>query len=153
MTATKVSATSRSSTNQPGRNFLDTSVLLYAYDSSDAKKRETAQKLLRRAVAGELVISTQVLAEFTAALLHKIVPPVIGKELASLLDALGPIPLIAHDGDMIHRAAEATYNYGMPFYDGLIVAAAERAGCAILWSEDLIMWQEYFGVQIRNPFV
>jgi predicted nucleic acid-binding protein len=38
------------------------------------------------------------------------------------------------------------------FYDGMIIAAAERAGCKRIWSEDLNAGQEYFGVKVENPF-
>jgi len=34
----------------------------------------------------------------------------------------------------------------------MIVAAAERAGCSKIWSEDLNAGQEYFGVPVENPF-
>jgi len=34
----------------------------------------------------------------------------------------------------------------------MIVAAAERAGCQQIWSEDLNTGQKYFGVTVMNPF-
>jgi predicted nucleic acid-binding protein len=34
----------------------------------------------------------------------------------------------------------------------MIVAAAERANCARIWSEDLHTGQKYFGVGVENPF-
>jgi predicted nucleic acid-binding protein len=57
------------------REFLDTNILVYAYDPSDRRKQQIAQGLLKRALAGEIVISTQVLAEFAVTLLHKMSPP------------------------------------------------------------------------------
>ncbi|MCU0873217.1 MAG: hypothetical protein MUE50_12830 [Pirellulaceae bacterium] len=48
-----------------GRRFIDTNVVVYAYDSSAGAKRATAQQVLREAAAGrEDVISVQVLGEF-----------------------------------------------------------------------------------------
>ena len=35
----------------PARDFLDTSVLVYAYDSSDSRKQRVAQDHVRRALA------------------------------------------------------------------------------------------------------
>jgi predicted nucleic acid-binding protein len=136
----------------PPPDFLDTNVLVYAYDVNDPTKQHVAQDLLRRAVAGELMISTQVLAEFAATLLHKLTPPESAHDVVALLDALAPIPLIAHDGDIVRRAVEARSKYGLHFYDGMIVAAAERAGCATIWSEDLNAGQKYFSVTVANPF-
>ncbi len=59
-----------------GLEFLDTNVLVYSYDISDRRKQEVARGLVRRALAGGLVTSTQVLGEFAAALLHKVSPRV-----------------------------------------------------------------------------
>ncbi len=136
----------------PGPDFLDTNVLVYAYDVSEPAKQSVAQDLVRRAVAGELMVSTQVLAEFAATVLYKVSPPASAEDLITLLDTLGPVRLIMPDGDMVRRAVEAHAKYGLHFYDGMIVAAAERAGCERIWSEDLNAGQKYFGVVVANPF-
>ena len=133
-------------------DFLDSNVLVYAYDMSDPRKQRLAQDLVRKAIAGESVMSTQVLAEFAATLLHKLSPPVPPDAVLLILNALGPIRLVAPDGDIVRRAVEARASYGLHFYDGMIVAAAERAGCGRIWSEDLNAGQRYFGVTVTNPF-
>jgi len=97
-------------------------------------------------------MSTQVLGEFAATLLHKLSPAVNAEDVTTLLDALGPIKLITLDGDIVRRAVEARATYGLHFYDGMIVAAAERAGCERIWSEDLNTGQKYFGIVVANPF-
>jgi predicted nucleic acid-binding protein len=132
--------------------FVDTNVLVYAHDARDAGKRKIAQDLLRQALAGAMVISTQVLAEFSSTLLHKISPAVKPGELTAILDALDPIKLIAIDGDVVRRAVEAREKYGVHFYDGMILATAERGGCSRIWSEDLNSGQQYFGITVQNPF-
>ncbi len=132
--------------------FLDTNVLVYAYDAGNPKKQRVAQDLVRRAVAGEIVISSQVLAEFAATLLHKLSPATSPEDVLALLDALGPIKIVAADAEIVRRAVEARASYGLHFYDGMIVAAAERAGCGRIWSEDLNSGQKYFGVTVSNPF-
>lgn len=134
-------------------DFLDSNVLVYAYDSSNPKKQRIAQVLIERAIAGELVASTQVLAEFAATLLHKLSPPARPKVVTTILDALGPIKLVSPDAEVVRRAVEAHATYGVHFYHGMIVAAAERAGCERIWSEDLNPGQKYFGVTVTNPFV
>jgi len=136
----------------PASEFLDTNVLVYAYDSSDARKREIAQSLLRQALAGNMAISTQVLTEFSAALLHNVSPAVTPETLVDLLAALAPIRLIAIDGDIVRRAVEVRAKYRVHFYDCMILATAERGGCNKVWSEDLNSGQKYFGVMVRNPF-
>lgn len=134
------------------REFLDTSILVYSYDIADRRKQQVAQSLVRKAIAGEAVTSTQVLAEFATTLLHKVRPPVAPKDLRAILDALGPVPTISTDGDMVRRAVEVHGRCGLHFYDSLTIAAAERAGCECIWSEDLSVGQKYSGITVQNPF-
>lgn len=119
---------------------------------SDLLKQSVAQGLVKRAVAGEIVASTQVLAEFATTLLHKLSPSARPEAVITILDTLSPIRLIAIDGGLIRRAVEGCATYGLHFWDGMIVAAAERAGCERLWSEGLNAGQKYFGVTVVNPF-
>jgi predicted nucleic acid-binding protein len=139
----------------PGPDFLDTNILVYAYDTSDRRKQRIAQELLCKAVTrtGEIVISSQVLGEFASTLLYKVSPRVRPTRLFAVLDALSPIKLVDVDGDTVRRAVEASAAYGIHFYDGMIVATAEGAGCGRIWSEDLNPGQKYFGVPVENPFL
>ena len=134
-----------------GLSFLDTNVLVYAYDSNEPRKQVIAQGLLKRAVLGELMISTQVLAEFAVTFLHKAAKKRPPSEVKKLLDVLAPIRLIVPDAEIVRRAVEAREAYGLHFYDGMIVAAAERGGCEQILSEDLNA-QQYFGIEVTNPF-
>jgi predicted nucleic acid-binding protein len=136
----------------PGPDFLDTNVLVHAYDSKNPQKRHIAQELVMRALSGQMVISTQVLAELATTLLHKISPAAQPDEVATILDVLGPIKAVAPDADLIRRAVQARSHYGVHFYDGMILAAAERGGCQKIWSEDLNAGQLYFGMAVENPF-
>jgi predicted nucleic acid-binding protein len=132
--------------------FLDSNILIYAYDDTEPRKKGIAQDFVRRAVSGEFVASTQTLAELATTLLHKFSPPFRPKDVLSILDTLSPIKLVFPDGGMIRRAVEARETYGIHFYDGMIVAAAERGGCARIWSEDLNAGQKYFGLAVHDPF-
>ena len=133
-------------------DFLDTNVLIYGYNASDSRKQRRAQDLIRKALSGEALTSTQVLAEFAAALLHKALPRIHPKEVLLLLDALGPINLVETDAEIVRRAVDARNQYGIHFFDGMVVAAAERGGCKRIWSEDFNAGQKYFGIEVENPF-
>ena len=136
----------------PAADFVDTNVLVYAYDPSDPRKQRIAQDFLRKALAGQAITSTQVLAEFAATLLHKMSPPASAEDVKTVLDVLGPIPVIIPDAELVRRAVEAHQKYGVHFYDGMILAAAERGGCARIYSEDFNAGQKYFGILLENPF-
>jgi len=131
-------------------DFLDTNVLVYAYDVASPKKQKIAQALVLRALSGEFIVSTQALAEFAVTLVHKV--SARPEDVKSILDTLTPIKLILPDQGLVRRAVEARETYGLHFYDAMIVAAAERGGCARLWSDDLSPGQKYFGVAVQNPF-
>ena len=132
--------------------FLDANVLVYAYDPGDDRKQKIARELLKRAMDGMIVLSTQVLAEFASTVLHKKKPPADPDDVKTILDALNPIRVVVPDPSMVRRAVEAHQAYGIHFYDGMIIAAAERARCARIWSEDMNSGQQYFGISVENPF-
>ena len=136
----------------PATEFIDTNVLLYAYDPLDRRKQQIARGLVRQAVDGLIMTSVQVLAEFSSTLLHKTKNLSSPRDICAVIDALAAIPVITPDAGMVRRAIEAHEKYGVHFYDGMIVAAAERAGCTRIWSEDLNAGQEYFGAVVENPF-
>ncbi|MGA2978479.1 MAG: PIN domain-containing protein [Terriglobales bacterium] len=135
-----------------GADFLDTNVLVYAYQFNDREKQRVARELVRKAVAGKFVFSTQVLSEFASTMLHKASPPATHEAMISILDRLSPIKLVTPDAGLIRRAVEAQSAYGLHFYDCMIIAAAERGGCERIWSEDFNAGQKYFGVIVTNPF-
>ena len=83
------------------REFLDTNVLVYAYDPSDRRKQQIAQSLVRRAL----------LTEFAATLLHKMSPAAPPEDVAALFDALGPIGVVVPDGDLVRRAEQGRGAY------------------------------------------
>jgi len=53
---------------------------------------------------------------------------------------------------MVNRAIETHKRYQISYWDSLIVSAAERAGCTMIYSEDLNDGQIYHNIQVRNPF-
>ena len=132
--------------------FLDTNVLIYAFDLSEERKQRIANNLVRRVIEGKMVISSQVLVEFSSTMLYKKKLAAPAAEVFQALDRLAPIRVIPPDWGTVRRAVEAHEEYGIHFYDGMIIAAAERAGCSRLWTEDLNAGQTYFGVTVENPF-
>ena len=132
--------------------FLDTNIVLYAFDDSDPRKQTIAQELLRKAVRTECVISVQVLSEISNTILRKLTVSNSIDLLREILDQLQPVPTVCPDERIVRRAVDCHERYGLHFYDGMIIAAAERAGCKRIWSEDLNSGQEYFGVKVENPF-
>jgi len=132
--------------------FLDTNIVLYAYDDNEPRKQSIAQELLRKAVRTECVISVQVLSEICTTILRKLAINHSIDLLREILDHLQAVPTVSPDEQTVRRAVDCCERYGLHFYDGMIIAAAGRAGCKKIWSEDLNAGQEYFGIKVENPF-
>jgi predicted nucleic acid-binding protein len=128
-------------------DFLDTNVLLYLL-SSDESKADRAEELLE---AGG-VVSVQVLNEFAAVAIRKVRMKI--REIREILETVRrlcevkPLDMETHD-----RALDLAERHRFSIYDALIVAAALRAECATLWTEDLHHGQKFERLTIRNPFV
>ncbi|MGH6932028.1 MAG: PIN domain-containing protein [Dongiaceae bacterium] len=126
--------------------FFDTNVLLYLL-SADSAKADRAEALL----AGGGVVSVQVLNEFASVAARK-----LGLEIAAIREVLAtvravcgvkPVDIETHD-----LALDLAERWGFSIYDCLIVAAALRAGCKTVYSEDLQPGQRIDKLTIRNPF-
>ena len=109
--------------------------------------------MLSEAIAeGTGVLSAQVLGEFFNTVTWKI-PNRIPVEVAEeAVDLFATLPVVALDLGIVQRAITTSRRYQISYWDGLIIAAAERAGCTRLISEDLNAGQSYNGVMAVNPF-
>jgi predicted nucleic acid-binding protein len=134
--------------------FVDTNVLVYAYDRGAGAKREKAMALLEDLwKEGNGLISTQVLQEFYVNVRRKAKQPVSTDEAKSLVaDYLAWHPIV-NDGTALLEAIDLESRFLLSFRDALIVVAAQVGGASILYSEDFNHGQEYGSVQVRNPFV
>jgi len=135
------------------RRFVDTNVLVYAYDQDEGAKQAVARHILREAlVDGNAVVSSQVLGEFFIAVTRRIPDPLTVDEAQQAVAALQGLRVVAVDGAMVDRAIETHRQYQISYWDGLIIAAAERAECATLLTEDLSADQMYHGLRAQDPF-
>jgi predicted nucleic acid-binding protein len=133
--------------------FLDTNIIIYAYDASAGEKHHIAKKIFAELWDSGLgVVSTQVLQEFFVTITHKI-PKTLDKRLAKdIVSDLLKWDVVVNDGESIIEAIEILLRYGYSFWDSLIIGAAIRGGAGVLLSEDLSHGQIIHGVTIKNPF-
>jgi predicted nucleic acid-binding protein len=57
------------------------------------------------------------------------------------------------DYPLIVAGIESSLRFNISFWDGAIIAAAERLGATTLYTEDLNHGQHYRSVQAINPFL
>lgn len=136
-----------------GSVFLDSNILVYAYDKHDPKKQAKAQAILRGSIKDEsAVLSTQVLGEFFVVVTRKIKEPLSLDDAEKIINIMSILPVEEIDLPLVKRAIDTQKRYGISYWDSLILAAAERSGCGRILSEDLNDGQQYNGVFIENPF-
>jgi predicted nucleic acid-binding protein len=99
------------------------------------------------------VLSVQVLGEFFNVVTRRIPTPLSVEAVLEVIDLISILPVVEIDLAMVKRAIDTHKHYGITYWDSLIVAAAERAGCKKILSEDLNDGQSYHGVVVDNPFV
>jgi predicted nucleic acid-binding protein len=127
-------------------SFFDTNVLLYLL-SKDEAKADRAEALL----GSGGTISVQVLNEFASVASRKLAMPI--SEIREVLStvravcAVKPLDIETHE-----LALDLAERKKFSIYDGLIVTAAVRAGCTVLYTEDLQHGQMIGKLEIQNPF-
>jgi predicted nucleic acid-binding protein len=127
--------------------FFDTNVLLYLL-SGDAVKADRAEQLL----SGGGVVSVQVLNEFASVGLRKL--SLTMSEIRELLAAVRAVcPVKPVDVETHELGLDLAERHQLALYDAMIVSAALRAECAIVYSEDMQHGQTFGQLTIRNPFL
>jgi len=130
----------------PADVFFDTNVLLYLL-SDDARKAGRAEEIL--SLGG--VISMQVLNEFAAAALGK--KMLDFAELRENLETIRTVCTVkAVDLETHELGLTLAERYRFSVYDSMIIAAALRAGCTTLYSENFQHRQTIERLTIRDPF-
>lgn len=134
--------------------FIDTNVLVYAYDSSAGRKHALAKDLIARLWAdGLAATSVQVLQEFYVTVTRKVSIPLTEETARAILVDLGNWHLLEPGHATVLRAVDTATRYRVSFWDAMIIAAGEELEASVVWSEDLSHGQVYGRVEVRNPFV
>ena len=126
--------------------FFDSNVLIYLTDEETGKSGPTEDIL-----ADGGVVSVQVLNEFASVARRKV--RLSWSETREFLDIFRatlkvvPLTLETHE-----RGLELAERYTLSVYDGMIVAAAQLAGCTVLYSEDMHDGLVIDRLTIRNPY-
>ena len=133
------------------RIFVDTNVLLYFLDPSDPIRQTRAAEWLHHLWAtGNGALSWQVLHEFYANAVRKLaVPPAEARFLVDSFLTWAPSDTTPA---LIHRAWHWIDIAQLPYWDALILAAAELTGATILLTEDFQADRRFDEIQVINPF-
>jgi len=132
--------------------LLDTNVLVYAVDADPryAARKRTAMSLLESTAFG---LSAQILQEFYVTVTRKIATPLSPAAAMAYLDRFHAFPIVATDFGLVTEAIRNSVRFQVSYWDGAVIAAAERLTAGTLYSEDFSNGQRYGAVRVINPFV
>jgi predicted nucleic acid-binding protein len=133
--------------------FLDTNIFAYMFDARAAQKAEKARRLIKQAVSTRKgVVSQQVVQEFFNLAFRKFQPAMTLAEAEEYLSTVFQPLLIVQSVQTYKEALQLHSRYRLPWYDSLIVAAAQESGCEILYTEDFQHEQQFGELRVKNPF-
>jgi len=130
--------------------FIDTNILVYSIDQKDEDKKQKARRTLKKIIEfHQPVISTQVIKEFYVVSTSKLhADPIVVK---NIIHNFHNMEIVNNDLDLVEQAIDISVISQLSFWDALIIAAAEKANCEFVFSEDLNSGQTYRGVTVINP--
>jgi predicted nucleic acid-binding protein len=133
--------------------FIDSNVLLYTIDNSNAAKQSQAIEAVARASSqGGVVISTQVLVEFFNISTSKLKPGLTHQAASEMLERLCEFEVIPSSAQGVLQATKLVQRYKLQWWDALILEAAVRANADTLLSEDGQHGQRFGKLVVHNPF-
>jgi predicted nucleic acid-binding protein len=133
------------------RSFIDTNILIYAEASDLPAKQKSALTLLKQLYENTSgVLSTQVLQEYCNVALKKL--KLTPEYVRDQLDLYEQFEVIQVTPSIIRAGIDLHQTRCVAFYDAIVIASAQTAGCSVLFSEDMNTGEIIDGVQIVNPF-
>jgi len=133
--------------------FVDTNVLVYAYDPTTPDKHEQARALVGRLwESGDGVLSIQVLQEFFWTITRKVPKPVSPSQAVDLVAEFATWNVYEPAVEDVISAARLSARRRLSFRDAMIVQTAIASGAELLWTEDLAAGTKFDALIIRTPF-
>jgi predicted nucleic acid-binding protein len=134
--------------------FVDTNIIVYAYDASAGEKHHKAVEIMKELWnSGHGIISTQVLQEFHVNVTKKTSKPLAPLTAKEIVKDLIKWKTVIVDEEIILKAIDIHNEHKYSFWDSVIIASALEGGAVTLLSEDLSDKHKIKGIVIKNPFV
>ena len=100
--------------------FIDSNIIVYAYDRHEPAKQTQAQAILTSAINEEsAMLSVQVLGEFFVVVTRRIKNPLSVDEAEKIVNILAALPVSEIDLSLVRRAIETQKAYGISYWDSL----------------------------------
>jgi len=136
----------------PVERFIDTNVLLYAYDRTAGRKRKIALEIVEEGwiSPGSNAVSVQVLQEFYVNFARS---GQSHKTASQIIEDLSQWPVVDNTLERFGQGLEFCRRFKTSLWDAMVLSAAKFSGATQLLTEDLNHGQDYFGIEVVNPFI
>ncbi len=134
--------------------FVDTNILVYAYDKSAGDKHPVAKQIVEKLWKERNgALSTQVLQEFLVVVTKKVKNPLSFDSAFQIISDLSLWKVVTIEVKDILEAIKLSQRYKISFWDALILCSAINLRCSVVWSEDLNSGQYFGKIKVVNPFL
>jgi len=138
-----------------GKYFIDSNIFVYTFDNTNKKKQKKAKEIVSNALENSTgITSYQVIQEFLNVSTRKFKTPLSVTDCQKYLNiVLEPLCEVFSSIELYHQALDIMERWQYSFYDSLIISAAIKADCKIIYSEDLQHLHKIQNLTVLNPFI
>ena len=133
--------------------FIDTNILVYAYDKDSGKKHAKAKEIILKCLNGEinLYVSNQVLCEFVNVAFNKLSTSLPENELKEIIFEINKVDNWKKI-NYSNKTLESVFSEkGSHFWDKLIAATMKENNVFTIYTENTKDFKEMFGIKAVNP--
>ena len=129
----------------------DTNIYVYLHDDGEPEKQAVARDLVKAMSTANAAVALQVVGEVQNVLRRRLKMPahLASQEARNVYVSLSSF---AYDAACVERALAQSAAGRLGYWDALLLAACDRAGISVLFSEDMQDGFKMGGVEVVNPF-
>lgn len=132
--------------------FIDTNVWVYALTEQDHAKKKIAAELISKTYLEDTIcVNAQVLKEFANFAFKRTTKS--ADEINAVLKKMASYSFVPDTKELVMQAVVLKERYDVGFYDSLMLSAANKAKCDVIYTEDLNSGRKYGTVTAINPFM
>lgn len=136
--------------------FFDTTILVYAFDESEKRKKGICKKIVGNVFKGEGkgAVSNQVLAEFFSVITKKVEYPLrkgTAREIVNSFIGSENWLKINYNANTVKSAMFASETLNIPFWDSLIVETMRENEITGIFTENEKDFRKAHAIKVMNP--
>lgn len=137
-------------------NFIDTNILVFAFNKGARAKHEKARNLLEQFLNGQKqgIISIQILSEFYVVITKKISNPLSSEEGEEIIQEIinSPIGVLNFNEKTVVKAIKLSRESGVHYWDCLIGTTMKENNIEKIYTDNVKDFKEISDLEVINPF-